>query len=186
MIEILNNLHSLFSFYVLRHLALIILFLIVIDFFWKKQNFKFSYAVIRYIILINWALNFMLLIFSLDVHLTFLNRATGLYWWAYQFMLFGSFVLPVLLFHKKMGRNKWILLTVGFLSTFGLSFELFVNLITSFHQDYLPSSTVPFYVSHLFLRAIMMASFLVGIDVLVHKFRTDKKELVNQDVLDGD
>ena len=185
MIEILDIMHSLLEFYIFRHLIIIILFLVIIDSIWKKRDFKFSYSVMRYAILTMWVLNLILLVFRFEENFIFENRATGPYWWGYQFMFFGALVFPILLLHNKLGRNKWILLTVGFLSTFGLTFELFIILITSLHQNYLHSLTVPLYITHLFLRPLIMTSFLVGIDLLLHKFRTNEMRQVNEDILDG-
>ncbi|MFT5819646.1 MAG: hypothetical protein ACI8ZM_000871 [Crocinitomix sp.] len=188
MIEILNNASSLFSFYVLRHLTVIILFLIIIDFFWKKQDFKFSYSVIRYVVIISWLTNLCLLLFNFNESFDFLERATGPYWWIFWITLICGFILPALLIHKKLGRNKWILLLICFLSTFRLTFELFVILITSLHMDFLDNSTTRSYLGHLFLRPFIITSFLIGIDVLFFRNRTEKKvsETLNDEVLDGE
>jgi hypothetical protein len=167
----------------MRHIGLAILFLIIIDYFWKKQNFKFSYGVIRYLILGKWALALLLLPFNWGETATFVNRATGPYWWAFSIMLVCGFILPILLLHKKLGRNKWMLLVIGFLSTFGITFEIFVILLTNLHQDYLSTSSVSF-LSYIFFRPLIMASLLVGIDLIIQKFRKDKEELLNKDVLD--
>lgn len=188
MINVLNNLDLLLEFYIMRHIALVILFLIVIDFFWKNQNFKFSYGVVRYALMINWMLNLFLLPFNWKDTASFVDRATGPYWWAYSIMLICSFLIPAMLLHKQLGRNKWALLVIGFLSTFGLNFELFVILLTSIHQDYLPSSTVRLYLSYLFLRPFIITCFLVGIDVLFFRNYAKNKTVqpLNEEILDSE
>jgi len=80
--------------------------------------------------------------------------------------------------HKKLGRNKWILMLVGFLSTVGLTFEIYVILLTNLHQGFLSTSSKSF-LSHLFFRPLIMASLLVGIDLIIQKLRNDKKELLD-------
>lgn len=188
MIEVLDNAHSLLIFYIIRHIAIVLIFLIAIDFFWKKQDFKFSYAVIRYIVLANWVLNLMLTLFRIDEFTSFINRATGPYWWAYLIMLICSFALPILLFHKKIGRNKWPLLVITFLSTFALTFELFVILLTALHHGFSAGSTIPSYINYLFLRPLIMTSFLVGIDVLFLRNKSEVKaaQAMTEEVLDGE
>jgi H+/Cl- antiporter ClcA len=98
-------------------------------------------------------------------------------------MLVCSFILPIFLLHKKLGRNKWVLLVIGFLSTFGLTFVLFVILLSNLHQEFLSSSTKS-YLSYLFFRPLIMTGLLVGIDLIIQKLRNDKKELSTQDILD--
>jgi hypothetical protein len=188
MLELHNYIYSLFSFYILRQLFMIIVFLIVIDFFWKKQDFKFSYAVIRWVLLVNWIHDLLQIPFNWDEMSSFFDRATGPYWWAYWFMIIGGFILPVLLIHKKLGRNKWMILLVAFLATFSLTFELFVILITSMHQDFSGSSTVPLYLSHLFLRPFIITGFLIGLDVLLMRNRSQRRaaQSSEEDILDGE
>jgi hypothetical protein len=187
MLELYDYIYSLFSFYILRHLFVIILLLIAIDFFWKKQDFKFSYAVIRWVILVSWIHNLLRIPLNWDEMSSFSDRATGPYWWAYWIMMICGLILPALLIHKKWGRNKWMLLLVGFLATFSLTFELFVILITSLHQDYLRSSTVPLYLSHLFLRPFIITGFLIGLDVLLMRNRSQRSaaQSLEEDILDG-
>ena len=186
MIAFLNDLNSALVFYLLRHIALIILLLIIVDFFWKKQKFSFSYAVIRYSLLVKWGLGLFLIPFNWTDLTTFTNRATGPYWAIYWIMLIGAFALPLLLLQKKIGRNKWILLTVGFLSTIGAFFEIFVILITSIHQDFHTGQSISPYLSQLFLRPIIMCSFLVGFDTIMQKNRNDNQDRKMEDIIDGD
>jgi hypothetical protein len=158
----------------------------VIDFVWRKQNFRFSYAFVRFILLFNWGLTLIFLLIG-QSKIEFLDRATGSYWWAYLVMLTSAIILPALLLHKKWGRNKWILLLVGMLSTFGQSLEIFVILITSFHQDSLTNSSTVNYLAVLIIRPFIIVCFLIGIDLIFlrKKIKTIQKNNTDEEVLDS-
>ena len=68
----------------------------------------------------------------------FLNRATGLYAWAYWIMFLSALILPLTLFFKKLASKFWYVLLVVFGMKSGMYFERFVIIVTSFHRDYLP------------------------------------------------
>ncbi len=74
-------------------------------------------------------------IFSIENH-ALVNRATGPYWWAYWFMLIAHLILPLSLFHKKLGSKIYFILTISIFMNIGWLFESFVIHLTSLHRDY--------------------------------------------------
>ena len=75
----------------------------------------------------------------------FLNRATGPYWWAYAFMMTFNVVSPQLMWFKKLRRSLLFTFFISIVVNTGMWFERFVIIVTSIHQDYLPSSWSMFY-----------------------------------------
>ena len=71
---------------------------------------------------------------------TFLNRATGPYWWAYWTMMTCNVIIPQLFWIKKLRRNLVYTFIISIFINIGMWFERFVIVVTSLHRDYLPSS----------------------------------------------
>jgi hypothetical protein len=67
----------------------------------------------------------------------FINRATGPYAWAYWLMFLLALILPFTLFIKKLASKFWYVMLVAFGMKFGMYFERFVIIVTSYHRDYL-------------------------------------------------
>ena len=63
------------------------------------------------------------------------QRFTGPYGFAYYMMLVPNTILPLLLFFKKLGRNKYVLLALSFLMNIGWMFEVFVIYTTDLHRN---------------------------------------------------
>jgi hypothetical protein len=78
---------------------------------------------------------FLLLIFPHSEKYSFINRATGPYWWAYWLMLTMNSIFPLLLLFKKLGDKIYFLLFVSMLMNIGWFFESFVSLMTSLNYD---------------------------------------------------
>lgn len=76
---------------------------------------------------------------------TFLNRATGPYWWAYLIMMTCNVISPQLLWFKKLRRSFVFTFILSIFINIGMWFERFVIVVTSLHRDYLPSSWSMFY-----------------------------------------
>ena len=70
----------------------------------------------------------------------FINRATGLYWWAYWIMMTCNVVSPQLFWFKKLRRSVGFTFFMSIVINVGMWFERFVIIVTSLHRDYLPSS----------------------------------------------
>ena len=75
----------------------------------------------------------------------FLNRATGPYWWAYASMMTCNVISPQLMWFKKLRRSLLFTFFISIVVNIGMWFERFVIIVTSIHQDYLPSSWSMFY-----------------------------------------
>jgi molybdopterin-containing oxidoreductase family membrane subunit len=71
---------------------------------------------------------------------TFINRATGPYWWAYWIMMTCNVVSPQLFWFKKLRRSIGFTFFMSILINVGMWFERFVIIVTSLHRDFLPSS----------------------------------------------
>ena len=75
----------------------------------------------------------------------FLNRATGPYWWAYTCMMSANVLSPQFMWFKKLRRSLLFTFFISIIVNIGMWFERFVIIVTSIHQDYLPSSWSMFY-----------------------------------------
>ncbi len=75
-----------------------------------------------------------------------LNRIlTGPYAWTYWLLLLCNFLVPQLLWMKKLRRNLVVLFTVAMFVNVGMWLERFVIIVTSLHRDFLPSSWDMYY-----------------------------------------
>lgn len=71
---------------------------------------------------------------------TFLNRAFGIYWWAYFAMMSCNVLSPQIFWFKKMRRSVLVTFLISIFVNIGMWFERFVIIATSIARDYLPSS----------------------------------------------
>jgi Ni/Fe-hydrogenase subunit HybB-like protein len=71
---------------------------------------------------------------------TFINRATGPYWWSYWIMVSCNVIFPQLFWFKKIRRSIPIMFVISILVNVGMWFERFVITVTSLHRDFLPSN----------------------------------------------
>ena len=74
----------------------------------------------------------------------FFNRAFGDYWWAYAIMMSSNVITPQFFWFKKIRRSLWISFILSLIVNLGMWFERFVIIVTSLHQDFLPSSWLYF------------------------------------------
>jgi hypothetical protein len=103
-----------------------------------KTDTRNAFAIVKWLILVYAVLNtgyYFFAIFSPDKMVSFWERATDVYSYAYDLMIVSNTLLPLLLFLKKPGRNKYVLLALSFLMNIGWMFELFVIYRTDFHRD---------------------------------------------------
>lgn len=70
----------------------------------------------------------------------FLNRPFGPYWWAFWTMVTCNVIVPQLLWFSAIRKRIWVVFAIAVLVNVGMWFERFVIVVTSLHQDYLPSS----------------------------------------------
>ena len=71
---------------------------------------------------------------------TFVNRATGPYWWAYWIMVSCNVICPQIFWWKKARTNMLLVFVVSIFVNIGMWFERFVITVTSLNRDFLPSS----------------------------------------------
>ena len=71
---------------------------------------------------------------------TFLNRAGGEYAWAYWIMVSCNVISPQIFWSKKARTSIPILFVSSIVINIGMWFERFVIIVTSLHNDFLPSS----------------------------------------------
>jgi hypothetical protein len=70
----------------------------------------------------------------------FINRATGDYAWAYWTMVSCNVLVPQLLWFKKLRSSLAALFVISIFVNIGMWFERFVIIVTSLHNDFLPSA----------------------------------------------
>ncbi len=70
----------------------------------------------------------------------FINRAFGPYGWAYWIMFTCNVVTPQLFWFKKIRTSMTLTFIISLFVNVGMWFERFVIIVTSLHQDFLPSS----------------------------------------------
>jgi Ni/Fe-hydrogenase subunit HybB-like protein len=71
---------------------------------------------------------------------TFINRATGPYWWAYWSMLSCNVLAPQIFWSKKLRTNIPAMFIASIVINIGMWFERFVIIVTSMAQTQLPSA----------------------------------------------
>ena len=135
----ITQLLNFLSTYLINGIPSTILVVLIFTWAWRKLNLKISFAIIRIIILTFASLNIIHIGFSLinsnSETYTFLNRATGPYYFSYLIMIFCSTILPFILLIKKVYKKKFLLLLIGILMNTGTYMETFVIVLTSYHAD---------------------------------------------------
>jgi Ni/Fe-hydrogenase subunit HybB-like protein len=74
------------------------------------------------------------------IHHTFMQYIFGTYWWAGWLTISCNVVIPQLLWIGPVRRSYPGMIFVAVAVTVGMWFERFVIIVSSLHQDYLPSS----------------------------------------------
>jgi molybdopterin-containing oxidoreductase family membrane subunit len=69
---------------------------------------------------------------------TFMNRATGPFFWAYWTMVTCNVIVPQLFWFKKLRRSLVVMFIVSLLVNVGMWFERFTIIVTSLSRDFLP------------------------------------------------
>ena len=69
----------------------------------------------------------------------------GPYAWSYWMLLLCNFIVPQLLWSKRLRRNLAVVFTVCMFVNVGMWLERFVIIVTSLHRDFLPSSWQMYY-----------------------------------------
>jgi Ni/Fe-hydrogenase subunit HybB-like protein len=147
---------------------------------------RMALQMMRYFLLTNVMLIWVItLVQFLKVNeLLYFERATGLYAAMYIVVLFCSMVLPLVLFHPKLGNKAWVLFLVSLLSCSGFWMEQFTLMMTSLHRDYLPATYTSgiSFIPSFYLLTIAQCLLLAVIFVLTGtwiKWYKDKKIIKN-------
>jgi molybdopterin-containing oxidoreductase family membrane subunit len=75
-----------------------------------------------------------------------INRVlTGPYAWSYWVLLLCNFLVPQLLWSRRMRRNIAVLFTVAMFVNVGMWLERFVIIVTSLHRDFVPGQWDMYY-----------------------------------------
>jgi molybdopterin-containing oxidoreductase family membrane subunit len=74
------------------------------------------------------------------IHHTFMQYIVGTYWWAGWLTITCNVLIPQLLWLRWFRRNYAGMIFVAVAVTVGMWFERFVIIVSSLHQDYLPSA----------------------------------------------
>ena len=74
-----------------------------------------------------------------------INRMTGPYAWSYAMLLLCNFLVPQLMWSRRMRYNLVAVFTVAMFVNVGMWLERFVIIVTSMHRDFLPSSWDMYY-----------------------------------------
>lgn len=120
-------------------------------------------------------INFADIIIAPEHLQTFINRATGPYWWSYCLMILLPMIGPQILWWKKARRNIWVALLMIFCTLFGNIMESFIIFITSVHRDYLPSSWTVYTPSVNEINSSMILFALLGVGIYLWRRRTKTK-----------
>jgi Ni/Fe-hydrogenase subunit HybB-like protein len=90
------------------------------------------------------------------IHHTFLQYISGTYWWAGWLTITCNVLIPQLLWLRGFRRNYAGMIFVAVSVTVGMWFERFVIIVSSLHQDFLPSSW------HVYKPTIVDGGILLG------------------------
>jgi Ni/Fe-hydrogenase subunit HybB-like protein len=80
-----------------------------------------------------------------EQYVFFVTRPKGPYAWAYYLQLFCNVVVPQMYWLKWARRNIWTLWIGAVLINVGMWFERFNIIVTSLHQDFIPSNWAMYY-----------------------------------------
>jgi Ni/Fe-hydrogenase subunit HybB-like protein len=74
------------------------------------------------------------------IHHTFWQYIAGDYWWVGWTTITCNVIIPQLLWARRCRRSYFVMIFVAVAVTAGMWFERFVIIVSSLHQDYLPSA----------------------------------------------
>jgi Ni/Fe-hydrogenase subunit HybB-like protein len=80
-----------------------------------------------------------------EQYVFFVTRPRGPYAWAYFTQMFCNVVVPQMFWTRWARRNVWTLWIGSVLINVGMWFERFNIIVTSLHQDFIPSSWAMYY-----------------------------------------
>jgi len=80
-----------------------------------------------------------------EQHVFFFTRPRGPYWWAFYTQMFCNVVVPQMFWFNAARRNIAALWIGSVLINVGMWFERFNIIVTSLHQDFIPSNWAMYY-----------------------------------------
>ncbi|HEX8270548.1 MAG TPA: hypothetical protein VF581_11710 [Flavobacterium sp.] len=111
--------------------------------FRHKVDVQYAFAILKWIVIVYSVLvvigTLLLLVFP-QAQYSFIERATGPYWWAYWTMFILHAVLPQLLIIKRMGQKPFVLLIISILINIGWILELIIIRSSGCYADFAPEN----------------------------------------------
>ncbi|MBL4678026.1 MAG: hypothetical protein JKY70_17740 [Mucilaginibacter sp.] len=103
--------------------------------------------------------------------LFYFGRATGQYWYIFYIQIIPNTILPLLLFFKKLGRNKYVLLTVSFLINLSWLFELISIYAVNTHKEYTVAQNANNYLWFLLLKGLLIGGIIYAVGNTIAAFQ---------------
>ncbi|HEY0744691.1 MAG TPA: hypothetical protein VGD40_24660 [Chryseosolibacter sp.] len=91
------------------------------------------------------------------------------YAFAYIFMMVNGTLVPLVLLHRKLGRNIWILFVVSVLMNGGRFFESVVVMLTAYHRDAVEFDFFE-YLYPLITIALIWAIAMISVELIIAKY----------------
>lgn len=161
-------------------LPYVILAIIILRKIMGKRSEPGSAKVINYIILVITVLsNALFLFYFVGEAVSFLDRAKGAYVFFYLFSLFCQLLLPWAVLTKTIGKSLWWMFGIAMLMNLSVIWEKLVIVITSIHQDHLPS-----YLLNIFNLMSLTIGFVLGA-IIYFLVDYGEEEESDEEVLDN-
>ncbi|MFD0792561.1 hypothetical protein ACFQZX_02970 [Mucilaginibacter litoreus] len=131
-----------------------------------KTDTRNAFGVTRMLILIYAGLNIILYVtayFSPSAMAGLLGRTTDLYSFVYYFMIVSNTIFPLILLFKKLGHNKYVLLSLSFLMNIGWLMELLIIYNTDMHINNTATRPSNDYLWFILINGIFIGSVIYAI-----------------------
>lgn len=136
--ELFYNIHKLFQAVLISGMFISVLFVICSGYLFKKINIQLPLDILCWIMITYASLQLLSIIIGVSTYESYLDRATGPYWWSYLIMLASSSCLPFILLNRKIRSKKFLVFIISIIINCGWLFERYVIIVTSLHRDYAP------------------------------------------------
>lgn len=131
-----------------------------------KVDTRNAFKIIKWVVLVYAGLNicyYVVVYFTPAAMDSFLGKARGTYDFSFYLMFVPNTILPLFLLFKKLGHNKYVLLTLSFLMNAGWLLELFALYNTDFHREYVTSLPLSNYLWLVVLKGFFIGSVIYAI-----------------------
>jgi hypothetical protein len=193
-LETFESILKLVNLLLINSLFTSVLIIIIVRLLFKSSiDTIYAVKIIKWIILIHCGLATICMLINFifpydNQYLNYINRATGPYYWAYIIMLISSSILPFFLLFKKPEKNIYFILLISFLINIGWWFERFVIIVTSLHQDYLPTYNEFNYSKYIPTESIVISCFWSALFLVIGNLwnkNIQKRSEINNELLDN-